>query len=335
MQVMLTVDGTGKSDGLHVSGWEGLDVSSTTADRGDVAPTDLVVSVNLRWGKNLSRPCAHMCHCTAAAVTVARSPGWLSTWISFKLCRDERLEGMFNYSTDLFTATTMERMAQHCTTLLQSIIASPAVHISKLRVMPRAEEQLVLHTFNDNAGTLPALCMHQLFERQAAATPAAQCLIDGHSGASLSFAEVNASANRLAHHLAASGVAAEVPVAVMMDKCFELYIALIAIQKAGGCYVPIDPTMPAARLCSIIEQAGVQLLIIHPGIDGIWPHLPPTLDVLVCDEQWQQFSSLPAIDSGTHSNVHSLAYVVFTSGSTGKPKGIAIEHIGDACSGCR
>ena len=251
------------------------------------------------------------------------------------MCRDERLEGMFNYSTDLFTAASMERMAQHFTTLLQSIVTSPAVRISNLRVMPRAEEQLVLHTFNDNAGTLPALCMHQLFERQAAATPAAQCLIDGRSGASLSFAEVNASANRLAHHLAANGVRAEEPVAVMMDKCFELYIALIAIQKAGGCYVPIDPTMPAARLCSIVEQAGVQLLIIHPGIDGIRLHLPPTLGVLICDEQWQQFSSLPAVNAGTHSDAHSLAYVVFTSGSTGKPKGIAIEHIGDACSVCR
>ena len=237
---------------------------------------------------------------------------------------------MFNYSTDLFIAATMERMAQHFTTLLQSLIALPEVQISKLRVMPPAEQQLVLHTFNDNAGPLPALCMHQFFERQAAATPDAQCLIDGQSSDSLTFAEANASANRLAHHLVACGVSAEVPVAVMMDKCFELYVALIAIQKAGGCYVPIDPTMPAARLCSIIEQAGVQLLIIHPDIGGICPHLPASLGVLVCDKQWQQYSRLPAINGDARSNVHSLAYIVFTSGSTGKPKGIAIEHIGEA-----
>ena len=244
MQVMLTVDGTGKSDGLHVPLWEGLDVSSITADRGDVAPTDLVVSVNLRWGKDLSRPCAHMsaiclhcCSCHSGPITRLAKH-----MIIPQMCRDERLEGMFNYSTDLFTATTMERMAQHFTTLLQSIIASPAVHISKLRVMPRAEEQLVLHTFNDNAGTLPALCMHQLFERQAAATP--RCAVPDRRPQRCQpqlLPKSTRAPTALAHHLAASGVRAEVPVAVMMDKCFELYIALIAIQKAGGCYVPIDP----------------------------------------------------------------------------------------------
>ena len=92
----------------------------------------------------------------------------------------------------------------------------------------------MLHTFNDTAGPTPKLCVQQLFEQQAAAQPHATCLIDSAAGDSLTYAEVNSAANRLARHLVSAGVATDVPVAVLMDKCLEAYIALIAILKAGG-----------------------------------------------------------------------------------------------------
>jgi non-ribosomal peptide synthetase component F len=114
------------------------------------------------------------------------------------------------------------------------VSARPAARLSELDLLSPEERQTVLLTFNDTAGPMHALCVQQYFERQAAAQPQATCLIDSTTGSSLTYGEVNAAANRLARHLVSAGVAEEVPVAVMMDKCFEAYIALIAVLKAGG-----------------------------------------------------------------------------------------------------
>ena len=146
------------------------------------------------------------------------------------------------YSTDLFDSKTMDRMAQHLSNLLAAVTAQPEAHLSSLGFLSAEEQQLVLHTFNDTAGPMPMMCVHEYFERQAAATPHVACLIDSVTGSSLTYAEVNSAANRLAWHLVSAGVAADVPVAVFMDKCFEAYIALIAILKAGGGHPALVPT---------------------------------------------------------------------------------------------
>ena len=128
----------------------------------------------------------------------------------------------------------MDRMAQHLDNLLAAVTAQPEAPLSSLGFMSAEEQQLVLHTFNDTAGQAPSTCVHTFFERHVAATPQVSCLIDSATGSSLTYAEVNSAANRLARHLSSIGIATDMPVAVMMDKCFEAYIALIAILKAGG-----------------------------------------------------------------------------------------------------
>ena len=128
----------------------------------------------------------------------------------------------------------MDRMAQHLSNLLAAVTAQPEAPLSSLGFMSAEEQQLVLHTFNDTAGQEPSMCVHTFFERQVAATPQVSCLIDSATGSSLTYAEVNSAANRLARHLSSVGIATDTPVAVLMDKCFEAYIALIAILKAGG-----------------------------------------------------------------------------------------------------
>ena len=125
-------------------------------------------------------------------------------------------------------------MSQHLCSLLAAVVARPTARLSELDLLIPEERQTVLHTFNDTAGPTPKLCVQQLFEQQAAAQPHATCLIDSAAGDSLTYAEVNSAANRLARHLVSAGVATDVPVAVLMDKCLEAYIALIAILKAGG-----------------------------------------------------------------------------------------------------
>jgi non-ribosomal peptide synthetase component F len=125
-------------------------------------------------------------------------------------------------------------MSQRLCSLLAAVAARPAARLSELDLLSSDERQTVLHTFNDTAGPMPTLCVQQLLEQQAAANPQVTCLIDSTTGSSLTYAEVNQAANRLARHLVDAGIAADIPVAVMMDKCFEAYIALIAILKAGG-----------------------------------------------------------------------------------------------------
>jgi non-ribosomal peptide synthetase component F len=149
-------------------------------------------------------------------------------------CRSGCLHGHVLGAADLFEAATIRQLAEHLKVLAGAAAAQPDASISSLPLMSAEEQQLVLHTFNDTAGPLPTLCVHQFFEQQAARTPVAKCLMAGAGGISLTYAEVNSRANQLAHHLIVAGVTSDMPVAVLMDKCFEAYIALIAILKAGG-----------------------------------------------------------------------------------------------------
>ena len=148
--------------------------------------------------------------------------------------REAGISGHLVVATNLFTATTGRRMALHLTNLLTAVASQPEAQLSSVSLMAAEEQQLVLHKFNHTAGPAPTLCVHQYFERQAAVAPQVVCLVDSSTGSSLTYAEVNSAANRLARHLASIGVTADVPVAVFMDKCLEAYIALIAILKAGG-----------------------------------------------------------------------------------------------------
>jgi non-ribosomal peptide synthetase component F len=173
--------------------------------------------------------------------------GCRTTW-ALCACREAGISGHLVVATDLFTTTTGQRMALHLTNLLTAVASQPQAQLSSISLMATEEQQLVLHTFNDTAGPAPTLCVHQYFERQAAAAPQVVCLIDSVTGSSLTYAEVNSAANRLARHLASTGVAADVPVAVFMDKCLEAYIALVAILKAGGEHA----TLAAAAHCTHI-----------------------------------------------------------------------------------
>ena len=148
--------------------------------------------------------------------------------------RDAGITGHLVVATDLFTTTTGRRMVLHLTNVLTAVASQPEAQLSSVSLMAVEEQQLVLRNFNHTDGPAPTLCVHQYFERQAAAAPQVVCLVDSLTGSSLTYAEMNSAANRLAQHLASIGVTADVPVAVFMDKCLEAYIALIAILKAGG-----------------------------------------------------------------------------------------------------
>ncbi len=237
--------------------------------------------------------------------------------------RPEGLIGRFEYNSDLFDAATIERMIGHWHTLLASIVANPALRLTELPMLTAAERTQMLVSWNDTQTPYPGeRFLHQLIEEQVARTPETIAVV--YQDRRLTYRELNAHANRLAHHLRQLGVENESLVGLCMERSLEMVIGLLAILKAGGAYVPLDPTYPAERLAFMLEDSRAEVLLTQQHLAG---KLPTGAARVVCldaasallAEQGEE--NLPA--SGTPEQ---LAYVIYTSGSTGRPKGVQIAH---------
>jgi amino acid adenylation domain-containing protein len=235
----------------------------------------------------------------------------------------EDLAGAFEYSTDLFDAPTVSRMAGHFQTLLRAVVADPAVAVRRLPLLTDAERRLLLE-WNDTAADYagePRL-LHQLFEAQAARTPEAAAL--RFEGRQLSYRELDERADQLARCLQGLGVGPDVAVGVCMERCLEMVISLLAILKAGGAYLPLDPHSPAARTGFMMAEAGVGVLLT----EGRWrEQLPPGRAQVICVDEWGP-ELTRAGGGAVESRVgpENLAYIIYTSGSTGQPKGVMNRH---------
>ncbi|MDN3356432.1 non-ribosomal peptide synthetase [Actinomadura sp. DC4] len=234
------------------------------------------------------------------------------------------LTGHFDYPTDLFDTTTVERMTGHFRTLLEQLAGRPAAPLSEIRMLTEAERERILLDWNDTDGPFPeGRTMHGLVADQAAATPGSPAVICGDRV--LTHGELDVRSNRLAHYLRARGVGPDVLVAVFLDRSPDLIVALLAIQKAGGAFVPLDPEYPVERLAYMLEDTAAPLVITQTGLAGL---LPDGTARLLVDEQWPAVEECPATDPEPLAGPRDLAYVIYTSGSTGKPKGVMIEHEG-------
>jgi non-ribosomal peptide synthetase component F len=186
--------------------------------------------------------------------------------------------------------------------LLAAATATPDAPAATLNLLPETERALIETWQQGPRIDLPDLCVHQLFERQVDLSPDAIALV--FADQQLSYAELNARANQLAHHLIAQGVGSDVIVAVCLERSIELIVALLAILKAGGAYLPLDPGWPQERKHLLREEAGCTLLVEKEGPVVIHrPHPAP--------------ATVPGVP---------LAYITYTSGSTGTPKGVAVGH---------
>jgi amino acid adenylation domain-containing protein len=233
------------------------------------------------------------------------------------------LGGVMVYATDLWDAATIQRMLAHFARLVEQASAAPDVPLSKLALVDADERRLLIDDWNRTASAYPRdVTLHALFDEQVRRAPDAEALAWG--GECLSYAELDARANRLAHHLAGLGVGPESRVAVMMERGIDLVVSILAVIKAGGCYVPLDPSYPAERLRLMMADSAVRVLVTHSAhtadlaSDGITiVEVDTAADVLAAE-------SPDAPDSGATAG--NLAYVVYTSGSTGRPKGVMVGH---------
>ncbi|HEU4562240.1 MAG TPA: amino acid adenylation domain-containing protein, partial [Longimicrobium sp.] len=234
------------------------------------------------------------------------------------------LRGGLNYSTALFERGTVERMLGHLARVLEQVAADADVRLSQMELLGEAELALVLGEWNRTAAGYPAdLCIHQLFETQADRTPGAVAVV--FEGAELTYAELDARANRLAHYLRALGVGPEVRVGVCLERSLELPVSVLGVLKAGGAYVPLDPGYPAQRLAYMLADAGISVLLTQEGLRSALPP-QPGIRVVSVDGEWAETAAESAERRESGAGSRSLAYVIYTSGSTGRPKGVAVEH---------
>ena len=242
---------------------------------------------------------------------------------------DDRGEG-FTVVAQGVEGIDPERVAAYLMTALRGLLGAGDTAVNTLSILPASERQQLLEDFNATAVVWPeAGLVHTPIERQAAATPDAVAVIC--EGQSLTYAELNRRANRLAHRLIALGVTPDTRVAICLERRFELVVGLLAILKAGGAYVPLDPSYPAERLAYMLEDSAPMALLTQAALCDRLP--APTLPTLVLDDQATAaaLAQYPDRDIDTRTiglTPHHLAYVIYTSGSTGKPKGVAIEHDG-------
>jgi amino acid adenylation domain-containing protein/FkbM family methyltransferase len=236
--------------------------------------------------------------------------------------RGAALKAEFHYDAARFSTMNIERLANQFRTLLSSVAENNRVTIDELEIVGAAERAQLMEW---NCTAVPYAhgeCVHELFERQAARTPAALALV--YEEQQLSYGELNRRANQLAHYLIKLGVGPEVRVALCVERSVEMIVGLLGILKAGGAYVPLDPTHPGKRLSFMLaDQAAVVLLTQQHLLAG----LPPQPARVVClDTQWAEIAQAGSENLQRNVQGENLAYVIYTSGSTGTPKGVAIEH---------
>lgn len=248
--------------------------------------------------------------------------------------QDEALLAEWEYDADLFDAETIEQMAASYQVLLEAILAAPHERTSRLPLLDAASRRQALALGNDTARAYDERdCLHALIERQAARTPDAVAVI--HRGATLTYAQLDREANRLAHHLRALGVKPDVPVAIAMDRDPLLVVALLATLKAGGAYVPLDASYPEARLAAMLADCSpvVALTMGQAGarIRAALAACPKPVHTQLIDMRddasaWSGQSETAPDGSSVGMSSRAIAYIIYTSGSTGRPKGVMNEH---------
>ncbi|ASS74674.1 hypothetical protein CIG75_06610 [Tumebacillus algifaecis] len=233
------------------------------------------------------------------------------------------IKGNFEYNLDLFEAATVERMAGHLQTLLEGIVIRPELSVVELPMLTDAELEQELQGWNDTKRPYPQdRCVHQLVEEQAEKRPDAVATL--FDGTELTYAQLNARANQLAHHLRQHGVRPDALVGLCVERSHDLVIGMLGILKAGGAYVPLDPAYPAERLAFMQRDTGLSVIVAQAHL---LERLPQNGVQTIClDRDHAAIAAERTDNLAPVTDAEQLAYVLYTSGSTGVPKGVLVPH---------
>ena len=235
------------------------------------------------------------------------------------------------YNSDLFDADTMTRMLEHFRTLLEAIVHDRDRPLAELSLLTDSECQAARRRPDDiRNDALPTPFIHQLFEAQVERTPEAIAVTS--EDRQMTFRELNARANRLAHSLRKSGVGPEMPVGVCLERSPEVVICLLAVLKSGGVYLPLDPTYPSARIRFMLEDSNASVLLTQSHLIAALPE--HRAQVICLDADAAALAGESAGNPTSAIEPENGAYIIYTSGSTGQPKGVLIAH-GSIAEHCR
>jgi amino acid adenylation domain-containing protein len=236
---------------------------------------------------------------------------------------EQGLRGQFEYATDLFEGSTVERLAGHFERLLGGIAADPDCRLSEFVLLGEAERHLLTAEWNATAAAYPQdKCIHGLIAERAARTADAVALI--YEDRQLSFTELDRRSNQLAHYLRAFGVGPELVVGLCVERSIEMVVGLLGILKAGAAYLPLDPSYPQERLKYMLADASAAVVVTRAGLIGQLPEHDGR--VVWLDAHWPAIGKEPTQALADCVGPGNLAYVIYTSGSTGIPKGVTGTH---------
>jgi amino acid adenylation domain-containing protein len=226
------------------------------------------------------------------------------------------------YNRDLFDRWRIEQMARHFSQLLASAFDKAEKPLLHLDLLSAEEYRQIMGDWNDTARDYPPHLLQELFESQVQMSPQREAVVCGEK--SLSYAELNQRSNQLAHYLRGLGVGPEIRVGICLPRGPDMIVSLLAVLKAGGTYVPLDPNYPAERLAYTLHDSQAPVLLVQKSL---LDQIPPYSGTLVrVDADWQKIAGESTANPAVLTHPENMAYVIYTSGSTGKPKGVAIRH---------
>ena len=255
---------------------------------------------------------------------------WENTTTLFDLslnCREtpQGLIAEFEYATDLFTATTIQRMGEHFVVLLEGIVANPNQTINTLPILTKTEQKQLQIRNQTDSNYFQDKTLVNLFEEQVKQSPDNIALVFEQQ--SLTYRELNQKANQVAHYLQQNySIEPDTLISICVDRSLEMIIGLLGVLKAGAAYVPIDPKYPEDRIKFILEDSQASILLTQSFLKDKFPlnQFPTSCQIIYLDSfDFESFSNNNLI---SQAKPNDLAYVIYTSGSTGRPKGVMIEH---------
>ena len=235
---------------------------------------------------------------------------------------DDNLHATLEYSTDLFEADTIDRLAGSYLRLLEAIAADPSRRVASLPLLSEEEQQRLVCDFNDTAQDWPWATLPEMFRAQARSTPEATAVED-QNGARLTYAELDQQSEELARRLRQVNVGPESIVAVLIDRCAAMVVALLGVVKSGAAYLPLDPANPAERLRFMLADSQASVILTKQNFLEV---LPEHEAIVICVDA--EHESVATETEMAEISPENLAYVIYTSGSTGVPKGVLVTNRG-------